>query len=90
MPAGATQVSFWAWGATGTEFVKFEAASCDPVLDGVCWTTGDITLNSTPTQYTFDITGSGLTDVYVPFLWVTGGAPIGSAMVFYVDDLVWE
>ena len=88
VPAGAKKLSFYAWGATGTEVVTFNVgygATSPDVFGGSL----KQALTTTPTQYSIDLT----TDNYVcnsirmGFGWVATG---GVEMTFYIDQIVWE
>jgi hypothetical protein len=85
---GATQITFWAWGAAGGEKVDFFAGMNPP--DGFKVDPGAVTLTTTPTQYSLSLQGAAYKSVVGPFGWsaaTPGGAP---PLVFYVDDLQWR
>lgn len=86
LPAGATGVSFKAWGANGGEVVKFIAGISD--ADGFERDTGDITLGQEPTSYAIDLRCVEYTDVTGAFGWVAGGAT--EQVKFYIDEITWE
>ncbi|MFT7621411.1 MAG: hypothetical protein ACI9WU_000574 [Myxococcota bacterium] len=77
--AGATAITFTAWGATGGEVVKFLSGFA---TDGYERDTGDLTLTTTPTQYTLDLTGTTYETIAGGFGWVTTGAA-----TFYIDNI---
>jgi hypothetical protein len=86
--AGATAISFWAWGSKGGEKVDFFAGINPP--DGFKVETGDITLTTTPTQY-FVKLGSAKYDVVVgAFGWSSGTSDGKTPVQFYVDDIQWQ
>jgi hypothetical protein len=90
MPQGATQVSFWAWGAVGGELVNFKAGIQS--ADGFERPSGPHTLTTTPTQYSIDLSGVSYEGVTGGFAWIMEWdlAPIGTTVAFYVDDITWE
>ncbi len=84
---GATQVSFYAWGAVGGERVTFGyniqdggpgASSPQPE-----------TLTTTPTRFTIPITADYET-VEQPFFWSAGLNIADPPIRFFIDDIVWE
>lgn len=80
--AGANQVSFYAWGATGGEQVQF---GYDVTPDGS--NTGRSvteTLTTTPTRYTVTLTDT-YGAVLFPFFWSAT-----ANVSFWVTDIVWE
>lgn len=83
--AGATAISFYAWGSIGGEVVSFGAGYADP--DGFAVSTGNITLTATPMLYEIDLSGVTYTDVKGGFSWVSG-APGG--VTIYIDDIHWK
>ncbi len=88
VPAGATQVSFSAWGVTGTEKVTFMAGLKD--FDGFEGKTAVLDLGTTPTEYTIDLSAAIYTDVIGGFGWVTDAALATGPISFYVDDIHWQ
>ena len=84
VPAGVTGITFWAWGAVGGEVVAF-GSGYGADSDGYAEDTGAITLTTTPTQYTLDLTGITYTDIAGGFSWTSPGA---ATITFYVDDIV--
>ncbi len=86
VPAGASEVSFYAWGETGAEVVKFLVGIGD--ADGFAVETGDNTLSTEPTRYTVDLSGETVgDDVVGGFGWVSGE---GEVVTFYIDDIQWR
>jgi|GEM_PF-790652 len=76
---GATKITFWAWGATGGEVVTFGAGYA---ADGFERGTGEVTLTTTPTEYTIDLTGATYTEIAGAFSWVSA-----AAVNFFIDDI---
>jgi hypothetical protein len=87
LPAGATTITFKAWGAQGGEVVKFVAGISEDV-DGFNRETGEITLTTEPTEYSIDVRCIEYTDVSGAFGWSAGGAT--QDVQFYVDDITWR
>jgi hypothetical protein len=85
---GATQISFWAWGAKGGEKVDFFSGINPP--DGYKVETGDITLTTTPTQYFVKLQGAKYSAVVGAFGWSSGTSDGKTPVVFYVDDIQWQ
>ncbi len=81
--AGASSVSFWAWGAAGGEKVEFLAGL---PRDGFERRTAVITLDTTPTRYEVDLRGTTYTDVVGGFGWVAANG----AVTFYIDGITWN
>jgi hypothetical protein len=103
IPAGATTVSFWAKGATGTEVVAFGAGgigyggiptSAAPCEDTVNGSLDKTTLSTTWTHYNIPIPNAVYAGgVISGFSWTAGSAdqPTGTAEVtFYIDDIEWQ
>jgi hypothetical protein len=103
IPPGATTVSFWARGATGTESVSFNVggigyggipSATNPCEDTVTGSLAKSTLSTTWTHYNIpipDATYSG--GVLNGFSWVAGAAdqpPTATEITFYVDDIEWQ
>jgi hypothetical protein len=79
-------VSFYAWGDTGTEVVKFLVGIGD--ADGFAVETADTSLNTEPTQYSIDLSGQSIgAEVVGGFGWVSGE---GEVVTFFVDDIQWR
>ncbi len=81
--AGATSVSFWAWGKNGGEKVEFLAGYAS---DGFERRSGVFTLTTTPTMYEVDLAGASYVDVAGGFGWVAADG----ALTFYVDGITWN
>lgn len=80
--AGATEVSFYAWGAAGGEVVEFGAGLADAMETEI---RTDITLTTTPTRYFIRLSDFGdYTEVFAPFLF-----SMGAAGEIFIDDIQW-
>ena len=93
MPRGATRISFSAWGAAGGEVVKFLAGfapDASGARDGFARETRDITLTTTPTEYTISLVGVRYALVAGAFGWVAGLPDGAGPLTFYLDDVRWE
>ncbi len=93
--AGATKVTFRAWGAVGGEVLSFSAggitsATCnDDIQLGMAGAT-QVTLTTTPTDYTVDLKGQTYPNgVIGGFVWSAATASIETPVEFYVDDIQW-
>ncbi|MEM6733034.1 MAG: hypothetical protein AAF658_15865 [Myxococcota bacterium] len=90
VPAGANQVSFFAWrdddpdAAKNLNFLLNPAGAGGPTEIPI---TEDLT--TTPTQYTIAIPSAPST-VIEAFGWVSNGDRVGGGGEFYIDDIVWE
>jgi hypothetical protein len=102
IPPGATKVTFYARGATGTESVSFNVGGIGfggiptpsaPCVDTVQGSVPKTTLSTTWTQYTIDITGQTYAGgVLNGFSWVAGAVDqptTVSEVTFYIDDIQW-
>lgn len=88
IPAGATEVTVWAWGERGGEEVKFLAGIGGGAADGFAAESAVFTLATTPTQYRVALPTETLPSEMVgPFGWVSGDT--GGAS-FFVDDIQWR
>ncbi len=87
VPAGATTLSFYAWGGTGGEVVKFLVGM--QAADGFGLDTGDTTLTAEPKQYTIDISRVRYGKVVGGFGWVAGGGRT-TPLVLFIDDIQWR
>ena len=88
--AGATEVSFYAWGQNGGEVITFGAGLIDANLDGAEDRLA-ITLTTTPTMYTVPLANlAGYTDVFGPFIWSADNTGNPNGFVFFVDDIQWK
>jgi hypothetical protein len=86
IPAGATQIAFQAWGATGTEKVDFMVGMM--AVDGFEVKQAEIVLTTTPTRYTLPLAGASYARVVGGFGWVAKEAT--APMTFGIDDIRWE
>jgi hypothetical protein len=86
VPAGATQIAFQAWGATGTEKVDFMVGMM--AVDGFQVTQTEIALTTTPQRYTLPLAGASYTRVVGGFGWVAKDAT--APITFGIDDIRWE
>lgn len=88
VPAGATEVTVWAWGESGGEEVKFLAGIGGAAADGFAVESAVITLTTTPTQYRVALPTATLpSEVVGPFGWVSGDT---GGVSFFVDDIQWR
>lgn len=88
IPAGATEVTLWAWGAAGGEEVKFLAGIGGAAADGFAAESAVFTLTTTPTQYRVALPTATLPGEMVgPFGWVSGDT---GGVSFFVDDIQWR
>jgi hypothetical protein len=95
--AGATKVSFKAWGAVGGEVVEFSAGGIGDAgtmyKDGVQLGQGGgnkLTLTTTPTAYTVDLKGQTYPDgVLGGYVWSLAVATVDENPTFYVDEIEW-
>jgi hypothetical protein len=86
IPAGATKVTFQAWGATGTEKVTF-LTGMKPV-DGFESKLAAVALTTTPTEYTLDLSSSTYGRVIGGFAWTAEMSTV--PVTFNVDDIRWQ
>ncbi len=86
VPAGATSVSFYAWGTEGGEVVSFMAGM--NAADGFEVPLRDVALTTTPTQYTIDLSSIQYGLVVGGFGWSAGGRT--TPLVFFIDDIHWH
>ena len=84
IPTGATQISFRAWGVTGTEKVDFMVGMM--AVDGFQVTQTEVSLGTAPQQYTIPLAGSTYAKVVGGFGWVAKDTGI----TFNLDDIRWE
>jgi len=96
---GATNLSFWAKGANGTEKIEFKIGGIgwDPKTDQQialfsdslhpALSTGVIYLTTEWKQYTIDLTGKNLSRVIGGFCWVTNTTLNPNGCTFYLDDI---
>jgi hypothetical protein len=88
IPAGATKVRFYAWGAVGGEVVKFTAGNGAAATDGFRVVNAG-PLTNTPTAYEISLVGVEYTchSVRMAFSWFSDAA---FASTFYIDDIQWQ
>ncbi len=88
-PPGATAVTFYAWGLTGTEIVTFNVgygASSTDVFGG---SLPNQQLTRTPTLYTIPLTGDNYVcnSARMGFGWTALGP---SSETFFIDSITWQ
>ena len=88
---GASQITFRAWGATGSESVKFGAGIDNAEMYSDGWNIEIIPapLPTVPTEYSVDISNVSYELVAGGFLWVVeldGSTPV----TFYLDNVRWQ
>lgn len=86
VPAGATRISFRAWGATGAEQVDFMVGMM--AIDGFQVTREQVALTTEPQQFSLALDGASYTRVVGGFGWVAKDAT--APMTFHIDDIRWE
>jgi hypothetical protein len=86
LPAGATEVAFYAWGAQGGELVTFLVGMSDP--DGFALELKNVTLTTAPTRYSIDLSATAYGVVVGGFGWVANATT--SALTFSIDDIQWR
>ena len=95
---GATAVTFYAAGATGTESVAFRTGGVqDPLLpnNDTFRVEQSFTLTTSLTKYSLDLTGQSYDTVIGGFAWIVvtydaaSWAPGAAPIVFYLDDIEW-
>ena len=84
IPAGATKVSFEAWGDKGTEKIDFMVGM--KAVDGFTITNAQVPLTTTPQRFELDLAGTSYGKVVGGFGWVGKDEAAG----FYLDDIRWE
>ena len=86
IPEGATEVTFYAWGATGDEVINFLVGIGD--ADGFAAESGGIALSTAPTRYSVSLDDMAVgAEVVGAFGWVTD---TGDGATFTVDDIQWR
>jgi hypothetical protein len=88
---GASRVTFWAKGATGSEHVEFKIGLLGgnkQYRDSAKATTGKIQLTTQWKQYVLELGGKNLQQIITGFSWVVEGGP--SPVTFYLDDIQYE
>jgi hypothetical protein len=89
IPAGATAVTFYAWGATGTEIVSFNVGYGATSTDVFGASLQNQHLTTTPTKYSIPLTGDNYVcnSARMGFGWTAGGA---TSETFYIDSITWQ
>ncbi|MFP2907656.1 hypothetical protein ACLESD_21920 [Pyxidicoccus sp. 3LFB2] len=87
VPAGATSLSFYAWGGTGGEVVTF-LVGMSAAVDGFNLELKDVALTAEPKQYTIDLSRVRYQKVVGGFGWVAGGRT--TPLVLFIDDIQWR
>jgi hypothetical protein len=94
IPPGATKVTFYAKGAAGGELIGFLAGGIinmgSAYSDSLSVKSPTITLTTTWTQYSMDITGQTYTQVLGGFAWTMAAPAAGGTSKFYIDDIEWQ
>jgi hypothetical protein len=86
IPAGATQISFQAWGANGGEKVDFMVGMM--AVDGFEAKQMGIELTTQPQKFTLSLAGASYARVVGGFGWVAKDAT--APVTFGIDDIRWE
>jgi hypothetical protein len=86
IPPGATSVKFQAWGKVGGEVVSFGVGMKSVDLFEV--KLEKVVLNTTPTEYTIDLSGASYGRVVGGFSWTADGSTV--PVTFNVDDIHWQ
>jgi hypothetical protein len=88
--AGATDISFWAWGEAGGEVIEFGAGLRDAGLGEEAFVREFITLTTTPTRYSVPLADFGPpAEVRGAFVVAIGQGDNPTGATFYVDDIQW-
>jgi hypothetical protein len=102
IPAGATKITFYVRGATGTERVQFFAGDgqtcftptqANPCIDTAGGSTQTLTLPTTWTAVSMNISGTYAGGVLKAFEWLAASTnqPAGKqSITFYIDDIQWQ
>lgn len=86
VPEGASEVTFYAWGATGNEVVNFLVGIGD--VDGFAAESGPTSLGTEPAEYRISLEGRTIgAEVVGGFGWVTD---TGDSATFTVDNIQWR
>ncbi len=98
--SGATTLSFWAKGESGGEVVEFSAFGIgrdfwgnpnQPYPGSSAAIKTEITLTSTWTEYTLDLTGKDLSYILGGFTWAAAASKNGNQnIVFYIDNIQYD
>jgi hypothetical protein len=86
VPAGATGISFSAWGKVGGEQVTFVVGMM--AVDGFELKKELVTLATTPTEYTIELGSTSYGRVVGGFAWTAEGST--TPITFNVDDIRWK
>jgi hypothetical protein len=86
VPAGATKISFRAWGATGNEKVDFMVGMM--AVDGFEVKQEAVALTTQPTQYSLTLGSAAYARVVGGFGWVAKDST--TPVTFSIDDIRWE
>ncbi len=86
VPAGATRITFRAWGDTGDEKIDFMVGMM--AVDGFQVTREQVELGTEPEQFTLELGGSAYTEVVGGFGWVAKDS--ATPVTFSIDDIRWE
>lgn len=86
VPAGATKISFQAWGDTGTEVVDFMVGMM--AVDGFQVTQMEVPLSTEPQPFSLELGGASYTRVVGGFGWVVKDST--TPVTFNIDDIRWE
>ena len=91
---GATKVTFWAAGETGSEVVEFKAGGLRtmslPYKDSFAATRGAVKLTTGWQQYEISLKGQNLTSVIGAFAWVAHRANNLGTVTFYLDGIEYQ
>ena len=86
IPQGAKAVRFYAWGLHGGEAAEFGVGMIG--ADGFKRVLPEVTLTTTPTEYTIDVSTATYSDVIDGFAFLLGGSSV--PVTIFLDDLRWE
>ncbi len=86
IPAGATKVTFQAWGKVGGEKVSFVVGM--KAVDHFEAKLENVLLTATPTEYTIDLAGASYGRVIGGFCWTAADSTV--PVTFNVDDIRWQ
>ena len=91
---GATKVTFWATGETGSEVVQFRAGGLHtasmPYKDTFEASSGARRLTTAWRRYEMNLRGQNLTSVIGGFSWMIRKADNMGTVTFYLDDIRYE
>jgi hypothetical protein len=89
VPDEPARITFWAWSEQGGETVDFFAGGIgdmNTAYQDTFSVSQQVTLTTTPTEYTLEIGNEPHAEVIGGFGWSAGGASDGT-LVFFVDDI---